>query len=572
MSELKIGKGLTLPADAATETFAVLGRRGSGKTYTASVLAEELLEAGQQVVILDPLDVWFGLRSSPDGRSTGYPITIFGGDHADVPLEPRAGALLADVIVEQRIAAILSLRHLSKTELRTFVADFGERLYERKAKPEFRTPLHLMIDEADAVVPQRLFPGAERAFGAIDTLVRRGRSSGVGTTLISQRAAVIAKDVLTQTEVLICHQTTGPQDRKALEAWIEAHDTGNRKKAFLESIAGLKRGTAWVWSPAWLDLFQRVEIRARVTFDSSSTPKAGARPMAPKVLAPVDLERLKSRIADTLERAQADDPKALKKRIAELEKQLREVPAPKVVERTVFDEKAVDAIEHALDIRIQSALELLDEAKRELGAAFKDYRMRCRSAVALGERGVSRAALPERSSTKGQFDRKADSPIRASRPTNGAGEKMPAGERRILTVLAQCGPSPKRKVAAIAGYAVNGGGFNNYLSALRTKGWLIGSGDLAITDAGEKALGHYEPLPTGRALLEHWCGQVSKAERLILMSLAQVHPGTWTKDLLAEDTGYAPDGGGFNNAISHLRTLELIEGRGELRIKPELVS
>src|SRR6185503_7488933 len=211
-------------------------------TYTAAVFVEEMLEAQLQVVVIDPLDVWFGLRTSADGKGDGYPIIIAGGHHGDVPLEPGAGKLLADLVVDDGVSAVFSLRHLSKQAQRDFVAAFGERLYDRKGEDRHRTQLHLVIDEADAFVPQRLHPGVERAFGAIDTLVRRGRSSGIGTTLISQRAAVLSKDVLTQTEVLVAHQTTGPQDRKALEAWIEAHDTEGHQKEFMASLASLPRG------------------------------------------------------------------------------------------------------------------------------------------------------------------------------------------------------------------------------------------------------------------------------------------------------------------------------------------
>jgi hypothetical protein len=49
----------------------------------------------------------------------------------------------------------------------------------------------------------------------------------------------------------------------------------------MESLASLPVGTAWVWSPGYLELFQRVTIRARETFDSSATPKAGAWPVEP---------------------------------------------------------------------------------------------------------------------------------------------------------------------------------------------------------------------------------------------------------------------------------------------------
>ena len=41
--ELRISPDLVLPLEAVTDTFGILAKRGVGKTYTASVLAEELL-------------------------------------------------------------------------------------------------------------------------------------------------------------------------------------------------------------------------------------------------------------------------------------------------------------------------------------------------------------------------------------------------------------------------------------------------------------------------------------------------------------------------------------------------
>jgi hypothetical protein len=146
---------------------------------------------------------------------------------------------------------------------------------------------------------------------------------------------------------------------------------------------------------------------------------------------------------------------------------------------------------------------------------------------------------------------------------------MPGAERRILTVLAQY-PNGRTKVqvAVLTGYAHSGGGFNNAISALRTKGWLSGGGDsLRITDAGFVALGEYQPLPTGEDLQRYWMGELGKAEREVLQVLCAVFPAVLSKEDVARrtPTQYEPTGGGFNNALSRLRTLELIDGRGELR-------
>ena len=74
----------------------------------------------------------------------------------------------------------------------------------------------------------------------------------------------------------------------------------------------------------------------------------------------------------------------------------------------------------------------------------------------------------------------------------------------------------KAQLAILTGYALNGGGFNNYLGALRTRGLMQGEGDrLVMTQAGIEALGSREPLPTGPALIDYWRAQPGKAERLI---------------------------------------------------------
>jgi DNA helicase HerA-like ATPase len=90
-NKIILGDNLQLPLDFVTQTQAILAKRGVGKSYTASVEAEEMLKAGQQVVVIDPTGAWWGLKSSADGKHPGFSIVVFGGEHADVPLEETAG-------------------------------------------------------------------------------------------------------------------------------------------------------------------------------------------------------------------------------------------------------------------------------------------------------------------------------------------------------------------------------------------------------------------------------------------------------------------------------------------------
>jgi hypothetical protein len=127
------------------------------------------------------------------------------------------------------------------------------------------------------------------------------------------------------------------------------------------------------------------------------------------------------------------------------------------------------------------------------------------------------------------------------------------------------------QVAVLTGYAATGGGFNNYLGALRSRALLQGDGDrLTITDSGIQALGSWEPLPMGSTLVDYWRGRLGKAERLILETVTDAYPDPLSKEELAAKAGYEVNGGGFNNALGRLRTLELVQGRGKLRASDNL--
>ena len=80
-----------LPADALDDRIAIVGTAGSGKTYAAKGFVERLLETGARIAIVDPLGVWWGLRASADGTAPGYPVIVFGGRHADVPITTESG-------------------------------------------------------------------------------------------------------------------------------------------------------------------------------------------------------------------------------------------------------------------------------------------------------------------------------------------------------------------------------------------------------------------------------------------------------------------------------------------------
>lgn len=578
---INLGPGLDLPLDFATESCAIIARKGAGKTHAARVVAEDLLDAHVPVVVIDPLDVFWGLRLAKSGKKPGCNVVIFGGSHGDLPLLEAAGKQLADLVVERGISAVLVVDHLSLAAQRRFVADFGERLFERKGTQEHRTPVHLIIDEADTFCPQRVLPDQTRCVGVIDRIVRKGRTRGIGTTCITQRPAVLNKDVLTQTEVLICLQVTAPQDKAALNDWVKSNSDTHNPGEFMDSLPHLERGKAWVWSPSRLKVFQQVRIRDTRTYDSSYTPKVGEKRPEPPKLTPVDLDEIRGQIEAVVKEAEASDPKKLQAKIRELEKQLAAKPAPEI-DRAQMDEvlRKFRVNVNMLWVRnIEKALvEMRISVPNMIQLALADLTRNSTNVEAdpAYAADMNRAVMKSAATLRDDRNAWEKNPPRAAlpAPTVALTGSLPKAERLILTALAQYPAGrTKKQVALLSGYSGNSGSFNNSLGALRSKNYIMGSYQVCmqITPDGLRALGHFEPLPTGAALLNHWCQQVGKAERAILRALASAYPDSMSKADLGKYTEYSPDSGSFNNSLGRLRTLELIE-RGEPKLSAELAD
>lgn len=251
MGPIKLSKDISFPVDIVTQVEVIIAKRRAGKSYTMRRGVEQLLKNKQQVVLVDPKGDQWGLRSSADGKKPGYPVLILGGEHGDLPLEVNGGEVVARLVVEERVSVLLDLSQFRKHELATFMTAFLENLYRLKAQEKYRTPVKLVVDEADAVAPQKPQKGEERMLGAIEDIVRRGGQRGIGCTLVTQRSAVLNKNVLTQAQMLVVLRTIAPQDLAAMKAWIDVHGTAEQGKELMESLPSLPIGDAWFWSPGW---------------------------------------------------------------------------------------------------------------------------------------------------------------------------------------------------------------------------------------------------------------------------------------------------------------------------------
>jgi len=274
---LKISSTQSLPRDAVTWVLAFLAKRGAGKTYSASVLAEEMLKANIPIVVIDGMGIWWGLRISRDTKSNGLPIVVFGGEHQDLPLIPDKAQQMARAIVESNISCVLDLSGFSKSQMKKIVPAFLDELYKIN-----RMERHVFIEEADMFAPQRTI-GPEDAIcqGAVTSFVRRGGNHNLGVTMITQRSAVLSKDMLTQADCLVILRTLAPQDKKAIQLWVEEM-TDKDKTAlakWYDSLKELENGQAWIWHPEAPEIYKKIHFRERETFHATRefirTPQAG---------------------------------------------------------------------------------------------------------------------------------------------------------------------------------------------------------------------------------------------------------------------------------------------------------
>lgn len=575
MKQLTISKDLKLPLEIVTQTVAILAKRRVGKSYTMRGMAEQFLELGQQVILVDPKGDQWGIRSSADGKKPGYSVLILGGEHGDLPLEVNGGEVVAKLAVEERVSMLLDLSTFRKHEVATFMAIFLENLYRLKAQERFRTPVMLIVDEADAIAPQKPQKGEERMLGAIEDIVRRGGQRGIGCMVVTQRSAVLNKNVLTQAQMLIVLRTIAPQDLAAMNAWIDVHGTAEERKILMESLPALPVGDAWFWSPGWPTaegIFKLVHVPPIKTFDSAATPKPGERKIVPKNLADVDLDALKTQMAATIEKAKADNPVILKKRIIELEKEL----ATRLKVPKTDDEDLVKARQQFYKIGYEKGV-------KERDAKWQDAFVKLTKGLDAFMASINQILkeehplFPFMDTSKMVIDPKEIKPGRIIKPLvnsdiqeekepkifkgtseNYDGEipKLSKGAQKVLFYLHSVYPKEKSKTQCwvATGYSP-GGGFDNMIYELTGHGFII------KTSKGFKAAFEFyreELVENFPISLDLWKTKLSLGARKVFELMLETPYQEYTKQELAQGTGYAM-GGGFDNNIYSLTGASLIK-------------
>lgn len=565
---------LPIPAKVLDQHLVMLGKTGAGKSSKLRVLVEHLMSHKKRVCIIDPKGDWWGAKLAADGNSPGLPLILFGEfkkpDAADVPINEQSGKHIAELVSSGNRPCVIGLAGWHQSAMTRFWIDFASTLFATN-----KGELYLVCDEFHNFAPKGkvLSPQAGESLHWSNRLLSEGRGLGLVCLMASQRPQKVHNDSLTSAETLCALRVVHKADRQAVKDWIDGNGDPDIGKQVLDSLAKMPRTDAWIWSPEIDFGPKQVTFPMFWTFDSFAPPQLQKK-ISGEGWADVDLDAVKDKLAKVIEERKANDPKELRTKIAELQKQLASRPAaePKVIEKPVVDPKAIKEVESIVarmeregEKRVKAAEELIATAKtlKETGLAF---------AAALGKAAAPMAA--QRPVIQRPAVMRVATPLRQPSAGPGDAEVGRGGLRRILIALAQRPGLSNRQIGVRAGLSSSSGSFGTYMSKGRSMNWIRDEGERRfITDEGLAALGDYEPLPTGPDLLSHWLGELgnSGAAR-ILQALADAHPNAMTNEEIGAAAEISHTSGSFGTYMSRLRTLELIEslGRGLSKASDEL--
>lgn len=534
-----------IPDEAIAHHTILLGKTRAGKSSTMRGIVERLLDQNKPVGIIDPKGDWWGLKSSADGKRAGYPVIIFGGEHADVPINAHSGKAVAELVATGNRPFIIDLGGWMVGERTRFFIDFASTFFRHT-----RGPRHLAIDEVHNFAPQGKVQDVDagKMLHWANRLASEGSGKGITLISASQRPQKVHKDYVTSHETLIAMRVIHILDRNAVKDWLDGAPDKTLGKQVLDELASLERGEAWVWSPEAKFGPVRVRFPMFKTYDSFAAPTTEQSAKL-KGWASVNLEDVKTKLEAAVEEANANDPALLKAEIARLKRETAKTAAP-----APWPDQREDVAQLSAALTVEkSRSDALERRLKEI-------------AEIAGEPLSAVPPLPVKSASVPQKP-KASLPKPAPPPPATSGEEregLSGSQRQFLGAIAWWEAmghhEPSRaQVAAIAGWRITSGHLRNVASSLKTAGLIEYPRPalFALTDLGRKFA---PPADTSRGLHDSLRSTLDGSQQQAFDYLRSYGNGTAIeREVLAEACGWSPSSGHVRNVLSSLRTLEVID-------------
>jgi hypothetical protein len=555
------------PTSYAIAGNAILGIRDSGKTYTATFIAERLFDAGIPFIAFDPIGVWRFLRVPGSGK--GYPVVVAGGQDGDLALTPASAPAIVEAAMQNGMSLVIDLFSidLSKADWRRIVRDSVRLLLHKNSRHGLR---HIFIEEASEFVPQQVRDGD--VYAEVEKLARMGGNAHLGYTLVNQRAEEVNKAVLELCDNLFLHRQKGRNSLTALSKWLDIGAVKDHRE-IIDSLSTLPTGECWAWLGG-SERPERVKVPAKRSLhpDRRITREAIAA-HAKAVDVAEFVTTLRAALPVIEKEATDNDPKALRARIAELERQAKTKTAGPDLAALTAEREAGFAAGSKLAAR-GYAMQL-----NKIGAALANASRMVADMVEATSSDLAKPSseLVSRDTVIAIRDalrvngrpRTPTAPTEPPKPTpTGA---LPEGERAVLIALAQHTDGCTRdQLSVLTGYKKSSR--DAYVQRLRARGYAEAHGDtIKATWDGTRALGDdFKPLPTGAELLAHWLTKLPSGEAAILRLVAEKYPRHAEREWISAKTGYQKSS--RDAYIQRLRSRKLVEavGRGEVKANSDL--
>jgi hypothetical protein len=245
----------TLPAvEILTGRGFVTGKSGSGKSNTASVIAEQLLNNNYNLLVIDPEGEYYGLKEK-------YEILHVGNDDlCDVQVTPDHAGQIAEIALERNMPVILDVSdYLDADEAKELIANTVRELFQKEK--DARKPFLLMIEEMQEYLPQQ--GGNDELAELLERVAKRGRKRGLGMLGMSQRPSSVDKDFITQCDWMVWHRLTWQNDIDVVKNVLG--------KDVADEIEGLDTGEGYLMTD-WDESVERVQFKRKETHDAGATP------------------------------------------------------------------------------------------------------------------------------------------------------------------------------------------------------------------------------------------------------------------------------------------------------------
>ncbi|QLD87654.1 DUF87 domain-containing protein [Natronomonas salina] len=291
------GDTVELPiVDLLTGRGFITGKSGSGKSNSASVVAEKLLDRGYSLLAVDIDGEYYGLKEE-------YEILHVGADEeCDLRVNVEHAEKIAELALEQNVPIILDVSSfLDESEARELLTEVTKHLFAKEKK--MKQPFLMLVEEIHEYIPEG--GGVDECGQMLIKVSKRGRKHGLGIVGISQRPADVKKDFITQCDWLVWHRLTWNNDTKVVGRILGSD--------YADYVEEMDDGECFLMTD-WLDDIRVVQWERKQTFDAGATPGLD------------DFERpeLKSVSGDLVEELEeiTEEQQYRQNRIEELEREL----------------------------------------------------------------------------------------------------------------------------------------------------------------------------------------------------------------------------------------------------------